>query len=269
MAFPDPTKPFILDTDASNAGIGAVLSQESDGVEHVVAYASRALSKQERKYATTKKELLSMVTFTMYFKHYLLGKKFILHTDHNSLGWLHNFQGMEGQLARWVEQLASFQYRIVHRPGKLHTSADALSRLPAFTDALPQVGQNQMPLASGDQQLQDPSVCAVQEERPRTQAGWEFVDDEVAKAQREDDELQQLIDLKIRGLAISENSPLLKYSPVWSQLQIRDSCLVRAPPANTDAASQVQVVLPQVLVPKVLAQLHDSLTGGHLVIQKL
>lgn len=129
LAYPDPQKPFILDTDASDVGIGAVLAQEGEGgMERVVAYASRALTKEERKYAATKKELLSMVCFTKHFKHYLLGKEFTLRTDHNSLRWLHNFQGLEGQLARWVEQLAAFQYKIIHRPGKLHTNADALSR---------------------------------------------------------------------------------------------------------------------------------------------
>lgn len=100
LTYPDPSKSFILDTDASEVGIGAVLSQAEGETERVVAYASRALTKQERKYATTKKELLSMVTFTKHFKHYLLGKEFILRTDHNSLRWLHNFQGLEGQLAR-------------------------------------------------------------------------------------------------------------------------------------------------------------------------
>lgn len=82
LAYPDPHKTFILDTDASDAGTGAVLSLEKEGQEHVIAYASRALTKQERKYAT-EKELLSMVTFTKHFKHYLLGKEFVLRTDHN------------------------------------------------------------------------------------------------------------------------------------------------------------------------------------------
>ena len=84
----------------------------------MVAYASQALTKQQCKYATTKEELLGMVTFRRYYKHYLLGNESILRTDHILLRWLHNFKGLEGQLARWVEQLANFQYKIVHRPRK-------------------------------------------------------------------------------------------------------------------------------------------------------
>ena len=65
----------------------------------------------------------------------MLGKESVLRKDHKSLRWLHNFQGLDGQLARWLEQLASFQYKIVHHPGRVHANADALSRLPAFLPA--------------------------------------------------------------------------------------------------------------------------------------
>lgn len=97
LAYPDPTKTFILDTDTSDVGVGAVLSQEEGWLERVIAYAGRALTEEERNYATTKKELLAIVTFTKYFKHFLLGKEFLLRTDHNSSRWLHNFRGLEGQ----------------------------------------------------------------------------------------------------------------------------------------------------------------------------
>ena len=66
-----------------------------------------------------------------HFRQYLLGRKFVLRTDHGSLVWLHNFKEPEGQLARWLERLEEFQFEIVHRKGKVHSNADALSRIPS------------------------------------------------------------------------------------------------------------------------------------------
>lgn len=263
LVYPDPSKTFIVDTDASDAGIGAVLSQEEGGFEHVIAYASRALTKQERKYATTKKELLSMVTFIKHFKHYLLGKEFVLRTDHNSLRWLHNFQGLEGQLARWVEQLASFQYKIVHRPGRGHANADALSRLPAYLST--PVPLEPAPLTRGA-----PVIAAVQNVPPKVTPEGEG--DELAQAQWEDAELHKIIAQKKKkegGTGLQPPDDLQKYAPVWSQLQMQGSRLVRFPPLNSDAANQVQVVIPTVMVSDILRQLHNDVTGGHLGIQKL
>ena len=130
LAHPDFTKPFILDTDASSTCIGAVLSQIQDNKERVIAFASKSLSKSERKYCVTRKELLSIVTFTKYFRHYLLGRKFFIRTDHSSLRWLLNFKNPDGQMARWLEVLCSYDMDIQHRPGRKHAKADALSRLP-------------------------------------------------------------------------------------------------------------------------------------------
>jgi hypothetical protein len=129
LAFPDFSKTFLLDTDACETGIGAVLSQEHDGLERVVAYASRTLSKAERKYCVTRKELLAVVTFMRHFRPYLLGHHFILRTDHSSLQWIYSMKEPEGQLARWLEQIQEFDVEVVHRRGKCHQNADALSRL--------------------------------------------------------------------------------------------------------------------------------------------
>ena len=79
LAYSDYSKPFILDTDASDRGIGAVLSQEGeDGKERVIAYASRLLSKPERRYCVSRRELLAVVHFTKHFSSFLLGRKFKL-----------------------------------------------------------------------------------------------------------------------------------------------------------------------------------------------
>jgi len=110
----------LLDTDASLEGIRAVLSQEYDGQDIVVAYASRTHSKAERKYTVTKKELLAVVTFVHYFHPYLLGRTFLLCTDHSSQAWLHNFKELEGQLARWIERLQEYSFTIIHRQGRKH-----------------------------------------------------------------------------------------------------------------------------------------------------
>ncbi|GFV29088.1 retrovirus-related Pol polyprotein from transposon opus [Trichonephila clavipes] len=84
LIYPQPDKPFILDTDASNESVGAVLSQEIDGQERVVAYWSKCLSKPERNYCVTRKELLAIVKAIEHFHHYLYGQKFLLRTDHAS-----------------------------------------------------------------------------------------------------------------------------------------------------------------------------------------
>ena len=130
MAYPDSSATFILDTDASNVGIGAVLSQIIEGEERVIAYGSRILTKAERQYCITRRELLAVVHFSRYFRHYLTGRKFILRTDHASLRWLKSFKEPEGQLARWLEVLDTFDFDLQHRPGIKHANADALSRGP-------------------------------------------------------------------------------------------------------------------------------------------
>lgn len=130
LSYPRPDGLFVLDTDASDHAVGAVLSQVQDGKETVICYASHVLLKPQRKYCTTRKELLAVVKFCRHFRHYLLGRRFMVRTDHNSLVWLMRFKHIEGQLARWLEELAQFDMEILHRPGKKHTNADALSRIP-------------------------------------------------------------------------------------------------------------------------------------------
>ena len=127
---------FILDCDASNSGIGAVLSQIQDGDEKVISYASRTLSEAEQMYCVTRKEMLAVVFFTEYFKHYLLGRHFTVRSDHSSLRWLSKFREPTGQVHRWLKQLSQYDYTIVHSPGLTHRNADFMSRIVRGNDIL-------------------------------------------------------------------------------------------------------------------------------------
>ena len=102
LAFPDVKEPSILYTDASLTAMGAVLAQVQDGKERAFCYASTAFLKAQTNYSATNRELLSIVTFTCHFKHYLLGRKFKIVTDHRALQWLLNFRDPDGLTTRWL-----------------------------------------------------------------------------------------------------------------------------------------------------------------------
>lgn len=89
---------FILDTDASNTAIETELAQEQDGKEVLISFNSKILTSTQRKYCVTRRELLAVVAITRHYRYYLLGRPFILRTDHNSLAWLLGFKNIEGSL---------------------------------------------------------------------------------------------------------------------------------------------------------------------------
>ena len=130
LAFPEDEGEMWLDTDASAHAMGAVLSQMQGGEERVLAYASKGFSSAERNYCTTRRELLALVHFTSHFRQYLLGRHFVVRTDHSSLRWLVHMKDPEGQLARWLEKLNEFDFSVEYRAGRAHGNADAMSRKP-------------------------------------------------------------------------------------------------------------------------------------------
>ena len=134
LVLPTVDDDFILDTDASDVGIGAVLSRTKDGKEQVIAFFSRALSKPERNYCVTRKELLALVKAVHHFHHYLYGRQFMVRTDHSALQWLMKFRTPEGQIARWLQKLQDCDFKVLHRAGRKHGNADAMSRRPCPED---------------------------------------------------------------------------------------------------------------------------------------
>lgn len=252
LAFPDFSHPFILDTDASGETIGAVLSQIQDGKERAIAYASRKLSKSEQNYSVTKKELLAVVHFVKYYRHYLYGRRFMIRTDHGSLRWLFNFKDPQGQLARWIETLSTFDFEICHRQGTQHKNADALSRLPRpkdNVDACPQVSS---------------FVCSS---LSHTFVG--LSSEELRKAQRADEALAVIIkwmetrgDKPPRNQVMSCSREVKGYWYLWEQLELRDGILYRH--CEVNSSTFIQVVVPSSMKRDVLMQAHNVRTAGHL-----
>lgn len=119
---------FTIQTDASDVGIGAVLTQGSDKDERVIAYMSMKLTAAQKKYSTTERECLAVLEAILKFRNYVEGTKFRVITDHASLLWLRNLKDPTSRLARWALKLQQYDFDLIHRKGKLNVVADALSR---------------------------------------------------------------------------------------------------------------------------------------------
>jgi hypothetical protein len=251
LQFPVADAPFVLDTDASSTGVGAVLSQIVDGQERVLGYASRALSRRERNYCVTRRELLSVVTFVKTFRPYLYGKKFIIRTDHASLQWLKNFKEPEGQLARWLERLQEYKFDIVHRPGKKHGNADGLSR-------------------------QRCAQCARTHEDPRPKRirlvtirpRWSA--EEFAAAQQSDPDLAVFVkafqsNKKPTSVEESAWPPAARhYLRDWNRLSMVNGVLARQWFNSQGEPTHMQWVAPRKFVTEILEQAHASASAAHM-----
>ena len=277
LAFPDFTKAFILDTDASNTGIGGVLSQLDDqGQEHVIAFASRTLSKAERRYCVTRRELLAVVVFTQQFRPYLLGREFTLRTDHGSLSWLQSFKEPEGQLAQWLEKLQEFHFRIVHRPGKKHTNADAMSRRPC----------DQCGRIDDDPLVNHPSAALGEESSATvspicTEAS--FVGDatpaKLRQLQLDDSSIKFVLEAKesdkrpTKEVVKAKGMEVRKLIQIWDQLVVSNGILKRCFEDKERKSAVYQWVVPKKQRREILRHLHDGPLGAHLgenkTLQKL
>lgn len=120
----DPNKDYVVCTDASKEGVGGVLMQEGK----VIAYESRKLKEHEQRYSAYDLELTVVIHELMMWRHYLLGKKFLLLTDHHSLTHYFSQPTLNARQGRWADFLSGFDFEIKHLKGKENRVADALSR---------------------------------------------------------------------------------------------------------------------------------------------
>lgn len=132
LQYPDYAREFTITTDASNAGLGAVLSQEHNGRDLPIHFISRALNKAEVNYSTTEKECLAVVWAVQQFRPYIYGKHFKIKTDHRPLTWLFSVKNPGSRLIRWRLRLEEYQYEIIYKKGVDNVVADELSRNIVF-----------------------------------------------------------------------------------------------------------------------------------------
>lgn len=130
LANPDFNKPFIIESDASDVAVGAVLVQVHEGVKRPIAFFSKKLSATQKKYAPTEKECLGVILAIEKFRHYVEGSKFSVITDAQSLIWLKKIsaEGGSAKLIRWALKLQQYDFELRYRKGTLNVTADALSR---------------------------------------------------------------------------------------------------------------------------------------------
>jgi transposase InsO family protein len=255
LALPKDEGTYVLDCDACDVGIGAVLSQRIDGEERVIAFGSRLLSATERNYCVTRKELLAIVHFTKAYRQYLLGRAFVLRTDHAALQWLQRTPEPIGQQGRWLERLAEFEFQVIHRAGKKHGNADALSRKPCRQCGMETSAE----------------VAAVTEVHGQTPASADDgPPDDLEKAQREDPDLSKVRSWLDDGAEapdlvniLYEDETVKTYWHQKDQLYVRDGVMHRRTPDNME-----QVLVPRASREEFLRLAHTGMTGGHLGVRR-
>ena len=274
LAMPRDKGQFILDTDASNWAVGAVLSQVQDGIERVIAYSSRVLSRPERNYCVTRRELLAVTYYLKKFRQYLLGRHFLVRTDHAALLWLKRTPEPIGQQARWISFIDEFQFDIEHRPGKKHGNADAMSRIPCQQCGLAEV-------ETGEVLLSDENQCdvaaALRPLRPaaETPIGLNWDKSLVSAASSTDVVLKHIVSW-MRASSLQPEWDVVKTYPLavraywraWPRLQLIDGVLYRKWFTPEGTLERLQMVVPASYQKELVRQCHIGMTGGHLGLRR-
>lgn len=280
LAYPDFSLPFILTTDGSLHGLGAVLSQKQGGVERVIGYASRGLRGSERNdkhYSAFKLELLALKwAATEKFRDYLLYSKFTVVSDHNPLRYLEtaNLGAIE---QRWVAQLAEFDFEVLYKPGRQNTNADVLSRVPAEQEPEKEDTEKDFMLlgtdavralfwpateAERDKEDREIAVQAVVKSKVVGQS-WE----EVSELQNEDLTVGPIRKAVIKGVRptrdqkVQMESSLRKLADQWDRLRLRHGVLFRRIRDPRDGEVLWQMVVPESLRRRIYETQHEH--GGH------
>ena len=234
LNLPDFSRTFRLACDASGIAVGAVLSQiNEDGKESPISFASKVLSKTERKWTVTERECYALYWGVTYYRSILYGKPFELISDHRPLLWLQNLKNPSPKLARWLIALEEFEFTITYREGKRNGNADAMTRIP---------GVDAIEVVEFEGSVTKESIKQYQNKN------------ELIK------EIKMYLDRKEEWPNTATMRP---FAEKKHELFVNNEVLYRQV-----SDEHIQVILPLSMHKEVLQQLHDSPTGGHLGVDK-
>nr|XP_050052429.1 uncharacterized protein LOC126548327 [Dermacentor andersoni] len=301
LKLPDLNREFVVQADASDLGIGAVLLQEHEDVLRPVAFASRSLTPAERNYSVTERECLAIVFALRKFDHYVDGVPFVVETDHMALTWLKRLREPSGRLARWALTLQRYNFVVRYRKGSTNVVADALSRAPvsdpdtfdrhpSATTLLNEAGA----LVSNGTEGASSGGCAAYKPPspgesaylldPVTSMGITFSRRELLEAQRKDPFCQQIADELEKehssererggnadgrkltaGIAVGAGCDAagIAAGTLDSYLLDADGVLLRYIPSEEAPNESFKVVIPRSLRRATLSYFHDSRLAGH------
>ena len=278
LGYPDFRKPFILETDASFSGLGAVLSQDQSQGRVVIAYASRSLRPTERNmqnYSSMKLELLALKwAVTEKFRDYLIGGTFVVYTDNNPLSYIQTAK-LGATEMRWVAQLAQFNFQICFRSGKSNTNADVLSRIGFNADMVQAVFKEVTSSSMlSDIAPQISEVCTVtvnSVEVTSTPTFPEYSASELRLKQRSDSILSSVWHWQEKGLKPtarqmrSESSVVKKLLRKWDRLKQYDGILYYTT-KDPEAENLLLFMTPECMKPSILESVHDH--SGHQGVER-
>ena len=256
-------KEFILETDASGEGLGAVLAQkQADGLIHPVAYASRSLNPHEKSYAISELETLALVWAVKQFRAYILGHKCTVLTDHSACTSLLNTPHPSAKLARWAMIIQEMDLHIQHRPGKSNANADALSRNPPSTEEISKTLVNSATAST----IGESVTSNTGNDQQVTTSPQAEIDQEIGKLQRNDPDLQPIITLLECGELPPDEKVAKKLAFEQDQYDIIDGILHHENPANQ---GYWRIVVPKTLQQEVLKEAHSGRFAGHFAERRI
>ena len=248
LAYPDFSKPFVVQTDAAQFGIGACLMQrQDDGSLRPISFASRTLSKREIQYSTIEKETAAILFACETFYPYLYGKHFTLQCDHKPITYLKVNQHKNPRLSRWLTKLQEFDFDIIHLSGAENVVADALSRAP---------------LSAEPGEVPD-SCCYVTSPQLSNISELEasLTLDEIIDAQQEDQTIQRFLRHDKTDNVNATLRALIKHAHYIFE---EEGILYLA-----ESEERCKIILPPALHNAVLYELHNQPIAGHGGINKV